>query len=101
MPTHGLISRHGILKLSHTLDHVGVLARSLEDIALLAEQLVGYDESDPGARSLARIPFCAVPAQEPPLPPVFGTARTPFWDRIDADTQEAFEDLTWRSRTVS
>src|SRR5574341_1143194 len=43
-PTHGLIPRSGILKLSRTLDHVGVLARTLEDVALLAEQLVGYDE---------------------------------------------------------
>ena len=32
-PTHGLIPRHGILKLSRTLDSVGVFARSLEDIA--------------------------------------------------------------------
>ncbi len=46
-PTHGLISRHGILKLSRTLDHVGLFARTLEDIALLAEQLVGHDERDP------------------------------------------------------
>ena len=34
-PTHGLISRHGILMLSRTLDHVGLFARSVEDIALL------------------------------------------------------------------
>ena len=40
-PTHGLISRQGILALSRTLDHVGLFARTIEDIALLAEQLVG------------------------------------------------------------
>ena len=33
-PTHGLISRHGILKLSRTLDCVGLFARTLDDIAL-------------------------------------------------------------------
>src|SRR5439155_5406998 len=38
-PTHGLISRHGVLTLSRTLDHVGLFARTVEDIALLAEQL--------------------------------------------------------------
>ena len=42
-PTHGLIPRHGILKLSRALDHVGVLARTLEDIALVCEPLVGGD----------------------------------------------------------
>src|SRR5882724_9692344 len=30
-PTHGLIPRHGILLLSRTLDHVGLLARSVDD----------------------------------------------------------------------
>ena len=66
-PTHGLISRHGILKLSRTLDHVGMFARTLEDIALLAEQLTGYDERDPDTRPRARIPFVQTAAEEPPL----------------------------------
>ena len=35
-PTHGLIPRSGILQLSRTLDHVGLFARSLDDIALCA-----------------------------------------------------------------
>src|SRR2546422_4848201 len=35
-PTHGMISRQGILTLSRTLDHVGLFARSIDDIALLA-----------------------------------------------------------------
>ena len=52
-PTHGLISRHGILKLSPALDQVGVFARTLEDVALLAEQLTGYDERDPDTRPRA------------------------------------------------
>src|SRR4029453_10609215 len=68
-PTHGLISRHRIFPLSRTLDHVGLFARSIDDIALLAEQLVGYDENDPDTRPRARIPFVAGGGEEPPLPP--------------------------------
>src|SRR5687768_18158935 len=49
-PTHGLIPRHGVFQLSRTLDHVGLFARTSDDIALLAEQLVGYDERDPDTR---------------------------------------------------
>src|SRR6202795_3711334 len=41
-PTHGLIPRSVILKLSRTLDHLGFFSRTLEDLALLAEELVGY-----------------------------------------------------------
>src|SRR3954464_5822293 len=46
-PTHGLIPRTGILKLSRALDHVGFFSRSLDDLALLGETLVGYDAADP------------------------------------------------------
>ncbi len=34
-PTHGLIPRHGMFQLSRTLDHVGLFARSIDDLALL------------------------------------------------------------------
>src|SRR4029453_17114783 len=80
-PTHGMISRQGILTLSRTLDHVGLFARTIEDIALLAEQLVGYDERDLDTRPRARIPFVEVAAEEPPLPPMFAFVKTPYWER--------------------
>ncbi|HEX5091098.1 MAG TPA: amidase [Burkholderiales bacterium] len=92
-PTHGLISRGGILKLSRTLDHVGVFARTLEDIALVAEQLVGYDPLDPDTRPRARMPFMAAAAEEPPLPPTLAFVKGPAWDRAAPDTVSAFEEL--------
>ena len=92
-PTHGLIPRQGILKLSRTLDQVGVFARTLEDIALLAEQLTGYDERDPDTRARARIPFVQVAASEPPLVPRIAFVKTPLWERVDDETREAFAEL--------
>jgi Asp-tRNA(Asn)/Glu-tRNA(Gln) amidotransferase A subunit family amidase len=92
-PTHGLIPRHGILQLSRTLDCVGVFARSLEDVALLAEVLVGHDENDPDTRPRARPPLLRTLAEEPPLPPKLALVKTPVWDRADAGTHEAFEEL--------
>src|SRR5947208_10951827 len=92
-PTHGLIPRHGMLRLSRTLDHVGLFARTLEDLALLLEQLVGHDERDPDSRPRARIPYRDVAAQEPPLPPMFAFVKTERWDGVDADAREAFAEL--------
>jgi Asp-tRNA(Asn)/Glu-tRNA(Gln) amidotransferase A subunit family amidase len=92
-PTHGLVSRHGVLTLSRTLDHVGLFARSIDDIALLAAQLVRYDENDPDTRPRARIPFVEVAAEEPPLPPMFAFVKTPYWERADEDTKEGFAEL--------
>jgi Asp-tRNA(Asn)/Glu-tRNA(Gln) amidotransferase A subunit family amidase len=70
-PTHGLISRHRVFALSRTLDHVGLFANSIDDMALLAEQLVAYDENDPDTRPRSRVPLVEVAAEEPPLAPMF------------------------------
>lgn len=92
-PTHGLIPRHGILRLSRTLDHVGLFARTLEDIALAAEQLAGHDERDPDTRLRARIPFVRTAAEEPPLPPLLAFVKGPAWSRAEEETREAFAEL--------
>jgi Asp-tRNA(Asn)/Glu-tRNA(Gln) amidotransferase A subunit family amidase len=92
-PTHGLISRSGVLMLSRTLDQVGLFARTIDDIALLAEQITGYDERDSDTRPRARVPFIEVAAEEPPLPPMFAFVKTPYWERTDDETREGFAEL--------
>jgi len=92
-PTHGLIPRTGVLALSRTLDHVGLFARSIDDLALLLEQLQGYDERDPDTRPRARIPFRSVAREEPPLEPMFAFVKTPHWERMDSDAKEAYAEL--------
>jgi len=92
-PTHGLIPRTGVLQLSRTLDHIGLFARSLDDIALLATELAGYDPGDPDTRPRARIPFTAVLNEAPPVEPMFAFIKTPHWARSDADTKEAYAEL--------
>ena len=92
-PTHGLIPRSGALLLSRALDHVGVFARSVDDAALLAEMLAGFDEEDPDTRPLARPPFVDVAASEPPLPPRFAFVRSPAWKHAEKVTTEAFAEL--------
>jgi Asp-tRNA(Asn)/Glu-tRNA(Gln) amidotransferase A subunit family amidase len=92
-PTHGLIPRHGMFMLSRTLDHVGLFARTVEDLALLISQVAGHDERDPDTRPRARAPFVQVAAEEPPLPPMFAFVKTPHWERTDAETKAAFAEL--------
>jgi len=92
-PTHGLVPRSGMFMLSRSLDHVGLFARTLEDIALLASQVVGWDERDPDTRPRPRPPFLEVLAEEPPLPPMFAFVKTPHWEKTDEDTRGAFAEL--------
>ncbi len=92
-PTHGTISRHGALILSQALDHVGVFARTLADAALILEALAGYDENDTDTRPVAAPAFLETMIDEPPLPPQLAFVRTPVWDKADAQTRAAFEEL--------
>jgi len=92
-PTHGLIPRTGILQLSRTLDHVGLFARGVDDLALALEVLQGWDEGDPDTRPRARVPYLELSREEPPLEPMFAFIKTPHWERTDADTKEAFAEL--------
>jgi len=92
-PTQGLIPRHGILRISASLDSVGFFARTLDDIALLSEQLCGHDERDPATRPRARIPFARVMAEEPPFAPRYALVKSPMWARADGSTHEAFAEV--------
>lgn len=92
-PTFGLISRHGVLKQSQWLDQAGVFARCVEDLALIAESLIGFDENDPDTRPAARPPLLATALQDPPIRPWIMFIKTPVWDQAETETQEAFAEL--------
>ena len=93
-PSHGLISRTGILDISHALDTVGVMARSIEDCALLAQTIMTYDDVDPDMRPRAVPKLADVALSEPPVEPDLVFMQTPVWDQLESTTQEAFAELT-------
>ncbi|MEM7121565.1 MAG: amidase [Pseudomonadota bacterium] len=92
-PTFGLISRHRVLGISRTLDTVGSFARSLGDVALLAECMMGYDDRDPDMVNRARPSVAAASDETPPLPPRLAFVRTHVWDQADGECQEALAEL--------
>lgn len=95
-PSHGLISRHGVLRQSPPLDQVGVFARTIEDAALVAEQMMAFDNRDPDTRPGARTSLVGTLADEPPVKPRLAFVKTPVWDQADRDTREAFAELVAR-----
>ncbi len=92
-PTFGRISRHRVLKLSRVLDHIGVFARTIEDVALIAEQMMAFDDCDPDMQLRARPRFIDTVAQDPTAKPRLAFVKTPVWDHADSDTKEAFTQL--------
>jgi Asp-tRNA(Asn)/Glu-tRNA(Gln) amidotransferase A subunit family amidase len=93
-PTRGLVPRTGMFQLSETLDHVGLFARSIEDVALLLESVTGHDEQDRATAPRARVPYRAIATEEPPLPPMFAFVKTSRWGTLAEDARAAFAELT-------
>ena len=76
-PSYGDFDKSGILPNSPSIDTLGLMSRSVEDIALfrsilLEEELVSIQKAD-----LSKIKI--------------GFVRTPHWDKTDDSTKEAFE----------
>ncbi|MBI2537795.1 MAG: amidase, partial [Gemmatimonadetes bacterium] len=55
-PTQGLVSRSGIIPLSHTQDIAGPLARTVTDLAIALDATVGPDPADTVTRRLGDRP---------------------------------------------
>ena len=45
-PTYGMISRYGLFPFASSLDHCGVLSRSVEDAAIVIDNMKGLDSKD-------------------------------------------------------
>ena len=48
-PTYGLVSRHGAMPLSWTLDKIGPICRSAEDCGIVLHRIAGDDPEDPAS----------------------------------------------------
>lgn len=91
--TNGVFSRTGVLEQSPSLDTVGIFARSLEDLAAVAEVLASYDPSDTAMAPRGRVNYLAAARSALPAAPRFAFVKTPAWQFAEEKTQEAFAML--------
>jgi aspartyl-tRNA(Asn)/glutamyl-tRNA(Gln) amidotransferase subunit A len=87
-PTYGLVSRHGAMALSWTLDKIGPFARTAEDCGIILQAIAGSDSKDPGSagKSFYYTPQYARPMKDLKV----GYAPIDFTDRADAAARPAF-----------
>jgi aspartyl-tRNA(Asn)/glutamyl-tRNA(Gln) amidotransferase subunit A len=87
-PTYGLVSRHGAMALSWTLDKLGPFGRTAEDCGLILHVISGKDSKDPGSAGKS---FYYTPQYTRPLKDLkVGYAPVDFTDRADPSARATF-----------
>jgi aspartyl-tRNA(Asn)/glutamyl-tRNA(Gln) amidotransferase subunit A len=89
-PTYGRVSARGVLPLSWSLDHVGPIAGSVRDAALVLQAIAGYDASDPGSAEVPVPDFAAALGLSLPRLRV-GVPRAYFFEGLDSEVAAAVE----------
>lgn len=102
-PTFGRVSRNGVVQMSPSLDHVGPLARTVTDCALVLDAIAGYDPADPTS--------CDVPTASNVADldrgvdgAVIGIERDYFFEIVDPEVRAAVDavvdDLRGQGATI-
>jgi aspartyl-tRNA(Asn)/glutamyl-tRNA(Gln) amidotransferase subunit A len=89
-PTYGRVSRHGVVPLAWSLDHVGPLTRTVRDTALLTSVIAGHDPRD-ATTSRQPVPDYVAALTGAVAGMRVGVPRELFFEGLDADVQQAVE----------
>jgi amidase len=84
-PTFGTFNRAGLKFAAESIDTIGLIAREVEDMALMSSALTGA-------------PFVAPSAPERPLR--IGLCRTYLWEKADASARQALQRAAEAARSA-
>src|ERR687893_675609 len=94
-PTFGSISRAGVLPLSVSLDHVGLFARTVEDLELFAKAITGTHTGYPSIRTAQPTDFDLRHPDELRRPRI-AFVRTPQWPKLSGTIRDRLEKAAAR-----
>ena len=89
-PTYGRVSARGVVPLSASLDHVGPIARTVADVAVMLQVIAGFDAKDKAGVDVPVEDYIA--RLEQGLKPLrVGVPRKLFFEDLDADVASAMK----------
>ena len=98
-PTYGRVSRYGALPLAYSLDHMGPLARSVRDAAMVLNAIAGYDRRDPTSSRHPVVDFipddgCSIRQLRIGFPTNF------YFDHLDAGVESSVRGVFARAQSL-
>ena len=94
----GAVPRAGVYPLAGSLDHVGFIARSVNDVAYAFNLLRNRAAVEPDSIVLPEVPMKTDTGIEPHAAPRLAWLRTPYDDRVTAEQQQAMESAVKQLR---
>jgi aspartyl-tRNA(Asn)/glutamyl-tRNA(Gln) amidotransferase subunit A len=88
-PTYGLVSARGVIPLSSSLDHVGPMARTVADAALILQAIAAYDPQDVGSQKFPPVYYPSA-IEEKTVDLRLGVARD-YWKEVDGEISGAVD----------
>jgi len=87
-PTYGRVSARGVIPLSISLDHVGPIARTVADVAVILQAIAGFDAKDKASVDVPVEDYVAALGKR--LEPLrIGVPRKFFFEDLDSDVASA------------
>lgn len=90
-PTYGRVSRFGLVAFASSLDQVGPLAKTVEDVALVMDAIAGHDPRDSTSAALA-VPSYSQSVNQPLGGLRLGVVREHFGEGLDAEVAAAVRE---------
>jgi aspartyl-tRNA(Asn)/glutamyl-tRNA(Gln) amidotransferase subunit A len=90
MPTYGRVSRYGLIAFASSLDHIGPLAKTVKDAAIVLRTVAGRDPMDSTSADLP-VPDYVAALEEPVRGLKVGVAKECFADGPDDEIRHAVE----------
>src|ERR1700675_2135955 len=90
MPTYGRVSRYGLIAFASSLDHIGPLAKTVKDAAILLRTIAGRDLMDSTSADIP-VPDYVAELDKPVRGMKLGVAKEYFAEGLDDEGRQAVE----------
>jgi len=90
MPTYGRVSRYGLIAFASSLDHIGPLAKTVKDAAVVLRTIAGRDPMDSTSAEVP-VPDYLAELDKPVRGIKLGVAREYFGEGLDDEVRQAVE----------
>src|SRR6201988_749309 len=97
MPTYGRVSRYGLIAFASSLDHIGPLAKTVKDAAIMLRTIAGRDPMDSPSAEVP-VPDYVAELEKPIRGLKVGVAREYMGEGLDAEVRKAVEAAIQQDR---